>query len=240
MTLNKDARTTPSARGRHQPPPAELQERLDRVTDRAVEAEQHFTAAAAALSPKRRIVKKHGRARHRPPVDLRFDARKRVAVSGEYVRIDKKRLDPCRTRAVSSLRSSRASSRNTSSSISRPTLEEKLDLRSRPARLEYKQVLRDFWKRLHGRRRRDKGSARRRTFSKRLNDAPWPAHLPGRRKMAPIRAQMPQVRARDASRSRSPASFGAFIGCGPTIPDCKYTRQLTVGAEREQAQVAIA
>ena len=105
-------------------------------------------------------------------------------------------------------------------------LEEKLDQIS-AGELSWKEVLRDFWRALLRRRRRDQGPARRRG-ARRAERAARPAHLPAARRR---RRSAPAARpAAPASLSLKLGKFGAFIGCS-NYPECRFTRQLAVGGE---------
>ncbi len=98
-------------------------------------------------------------------------------------------------------------------------------------------MLRDFWKRLHRRRRRDQGPARRRGARRAQRDA--------RRRTSSRRAPTAATRAsaRTAATGRLSlkiGKFGAFIGCS-NYPECRYTRQLAdAGDERRRRRRASA
>ena len=116
-------------------------------------------------------------------------------------------------------------------------LEEKLDKVS-DGELDWKDVLRDFWRRLLRRRRRDQGAARLRG-ARRAERAARRRTSSRRAPTAPTRA--PARPAAPASSSLKLGKFGAFIGCS-NYPECRYTRQLAdarrSGERREPAATA--
>ena len=144
-----------------------------------------------------------------------------------YVRLDKKRLIPedkgrvrrrvpgKLLRALCRIRFHRRPRR-----AARPDLQQRARLAS--------DVLRDFWQRLHRRRRRHQGSAHHARCSTRSTRCCAP-HLfppkPGRHRSA----QVPELRATAGSALKL-GRFGAFIGCS-NYPECKFTRQLSAGAD---------
>ena len=112
----------------------------------------------------------------------------------DYVRIDKKRLIPeDKGRLVTAFLEG-FFKRYVEYDFT-ADLEEKLDLIS-DGKLEWKDVLRDFWRDFTAARRRDQGPARRRGAGGAQRDA-RPAHLPAQgrgRRSAPV----PELRRRDA------------------------------------------
>jgi DNA topoisomerase-1 len=131
----------------------------------------HPAAAALHRSHARQA---HGRARHRPALDLRLDL---GGAAGPRLRADRQEalVPEDKGRLVTAFLES-FFKRYVEYDFT-ADLEEKLDLIS-DGKLEWKDVLRDFWKRLHRRRRRDQGSARHRR-ARRAERAARPAHLPG-------------------------------------------------------------
>lgn len=108
-------------------------------------------------------------------------------------------------------------------------LEEKLDKVS-AGELDWKQVLRDFWKDFTG----AVGEAMELRITEvldRLNEVLGPHVFPDKGDGSDPR-KCPNCD--DGKLSLKVGKFGAFVGCS-NYPDCRYTRQLTAGAEGEEA-----
>ena len=169
--------------GRRLPPLAEG----DRVTDRKIEAEQHFTQPPPRFTEATLVKRMEELGIGRPST---YASTLAVLQERDYVRIDKKRLIPeDKGRLVTAFLE--AFFKRYVEYDFTADLEEKLDLIS-DGKLEWKDVLRDFWRDFTAARRRDQGPARRRGAG-RAERAARPAHLPaqaGRRRPAPV----PQLR----------------------------------------------
>ena len=138
--LSGRTRTTrPTTRSANRLPQMSAGESAGQARDRRDPA---FHRAAAALFGSL-AGQAHGRARHRPALDLRLDPAGAAGTadmcgstrSGSYPR----------TRAASSSRSWKASSPATSNTTSPPSLEEQLD-RISNNEIAWRDVLRDFWR----------------------------------------------------------------------------------------------
>ena len=101
-------------------------------------------------------------------------------------------------------------------------LEEKLD-RISAGELDWKDVLRDFWREFIGRGRRDRAICAITAGARRAERAARAAHLPRPRATAPI--PRPARPAASGGSSLKLGKFGAFIGCS-NYPECRFTRQL--------------
>ena len=144
--------------GRRQPPPAGAGRRATRVTDRA------HRGRAALHRSRRRASRKRRWSRSMEELGIgrpsTYASTLAVLQERDYVRIDKKRLIPeDKGRLVTAFLES-FFKRYVEYDFT-ADLEEKLDLIS-DGKLDWKDVLRDFWREFTGCRRRDQGSARRR------------------------------------------------------------------------------
>ena len=204
-------------RGRRQPalPAARRGRRADR---RKIEAEQHFTEPPPRYSEATLVKKMEELGIGRPST---YASTLTVLRDRDYVRIDKKRLDPrgqgppghrLPGELLQALRRVRLHRR--SRGEARPHLRRQARLEGRAARL---------LARLHRRRRRDQRPARRRG-ARRAERAARAAHLPRRARTAATRALCPTCGDR-APQPEDSGKFGAFIGCS-NYPECRYTRQL--------------
>jgi DNA topoisomerase I len=190
----------------------------DRVTDRAVEAEQHFTQPPPRYSEATLVKKMEELGIGRPST---YASTLAVLQEREYVRIDKKRLIPeDKGRLVIAFLESFFKKYVEFDFTA--DLEEKLDLIS-AGEMEYKQVLRDFWRDFTGAVDEIK-DLRVGEVLDALNELLGPHIFPAKEDGSDARA-CPKCGTGRLSLKIS-GKNGAFIGCG-NYPDCKYTRQLT-------------
>ncbi|HEX2842771.1 type I DNA topoisomerase [Hyphomicrobium sp.] len=201
----------------------------DQVTDRTMEAEQHFTQPPPRYSEATLVKKMEELGIGRPST---YASTLAVLQERDYVRIDKKRLIPeDKGRLVIAFLESFFGKYVEFDFTA--ALEEKLDLIS-SGEMEYKEVLRDFW--------RDFTAAidgikdlRVGDVLEALNEMLGPHIFPSKEDGSDPRL-CPKCGTGRLSLKIS-GKNGAFIGCG-NYPDCKYTRQLTgdasaTGGDRE-------
>jgi DNA topoisomerase-1 len=201
----------------------------DRLADRGIAAEQHFTQPPPRYSEATLVKKMEELGIGRPST---YASTLAVLQERDYVRIDKKRLIPeDKGRLVIAFLESFFKKYVEFDFTA--DLEEKLDLIS-AGDLEYKQVLRDFW--------RDFAHAVEEIKDLRvgdvleaLNELLGPHIFPPKPDGSDPRL-CPKCGTGRLSLKVS-SKNGAFIGCG-NYPDCKYTRQLTgdataAGGDRE-------
>ena len=163
----------------------------DRVTDRKIDAEQHFTQPPPRYSEATLVKRMEELGIGRPST---YASTLAVLQERDYVRIDKKRLIPeDKGRLVTGFLES-FFKRYVEYDFT-ADLEEKLDLIS-DGKLEWKDVLRDFWRDFMARRRRDQGPARRRRAGS-AERAAGSAHLPAARR-GRRSAPVPELRRRAA------------------------------------------
>jgi DNA topoisomerase-1 len=190
----------------------------DRLADRAIEPEQHFTQPPPRYSEATLVKRMEELGIGRPST---YASTLAVLQERDYVRIDKKRLIPeDKGRLVIAFLESFFKKYVEFDFTA--ALEEKLDLIS-SGEMEYKQVLRDFW--------RDFMTAidsikdlRVGDVLEALNEMLGPHIFPPKPDGSDARL-CPKCGTGRLSLKISGKS-GAFIGCG-NYPDCKYTRQLT-------------
>jgi DNA topoisomerase-1 len=201
----------------------------DTVSDRAVEAEQHFTQPPPRYSEATLVKKMEELGIGRPST---YASTLAVLQERDYVRIDKKRLVPeDKGRLVIAFLESFF--RKYVEFDFTAALEEKLDLIS-SGEMEYKEVLRDFWRDFTGAIDGIK-DLRVGDVLEALNEMLGPHIFPAKEDGSDART-CPKCGTGRLSLKISGKS-GAFIGCG-NYPDCKYTRQLTgdasgAGGDRE-------
>jgi DNA topoisomerase-1 len=201
----------------------------DRLADRAVEAEQHFTQPPPRYSEATLVKKMEELGIGRPST---YASTLAVLQERDYVRIDKKRLVPeDKGRLVIAFLESFF--RKYVEFDFTADLEEKLDLIS-AGELEYKQVLRDFWRDFTA-AVEDIKDLRVGDVLEALNELLGPHIFPPKPDGSDPRL-CPKCGTGRLSLKIS-GKNGAFIGCG-NYPDCKYTRQLTgdatgAGGDRE-------
>jgi len=190
----------------------------DSVTDRAVEAEQHFTQPPPRYSEATLVKRMEELGIGRPST---YASTLAVLQERDYVRIDKKRLIPeDKGRLVIAFLESFF--RKYVEFDFTAALEEKLDLIS-SGELEYKEVLRDFW-RDFTKAIEDIKDLRVGDVLEALNEMLGPHIFPPKEDGSDARL-CPKCGTGRLSLKIS-GKNGAFIGCG-NYPDCKFTRQLT-------------
>ena len=201
----------------------------DAVSDRAIEAEQHFTQPPPRYSEATLVKKMEELGIGRPST---YASTLAVLQERDYVKIDKKRLVPeDKGRLVIAFLESFF--RKYVEFDFTAALEEKLDLIS-SGEMEYKEVLRDFWRDFTGAIDGIK-DLRVGDVLEALNEMLGPHIFPAKEDGSDPRA-CPKCGTGRLSLKIS-GKNGAFIGCG-NYPDCKYTRQLTgeatgAGGDRE-------
>ena len=177
----------------------------DRVTDRGIEAKQHFTEPPPRFTEATLVKRMEELGIGRPST---YASTLAVLQERDYVRIDKKRLIPeDKGRLVTAFLEG-FFKRYVEYDFT-ADLEEKLDLIS-DGKLEWKDVLRDFWRDFTAAVTEIK-DLRVGEVLEALNELLGPAHLPAQgrgRRSAPV----PQLRRGPARASRY-GKFGAFIGC---------------------------
>jgi DNA topoisomerase-1 len=194
----------------------------DRVTDRRIDAEQHFTQPPPRYSEATLVKRMEELGIGRPST---YASTLAVLQERDYVRIDKKRLIPeDKGRLVTAFLES-FFKRYVEYDFT-ADLEEKLDLIS-DGKLEYKDVLRDFWRDFMGAVEEIK-DLRVGDVLEALNEILGPHIFPPRAEGGDPR-QCPNCGEGRLSLKVS-SKFGAFIGCS-RYPDCRYTRQLTQPAD---------
>ena len=188
----------------------------DALDPRAIEAKQHFTEPPPRYSEATLIKKMEELGIGRPST---YASTLNVLRDREYVRIDKKRLYPeDKGRLVTAFLES-FFSRYVEYDFT-ADLEEKLDLIS-AGELEWKDVLRDFWREFIG-AVNDIGDLRITQVLDALNDLLGPHIFPDQGQGTDPRA-CPSCGI--GRLSLKVGKFGAFIGCS-NYPDCRFTRQL--------------
>jgi DNA topoisomerase-1 len=194
----------------------------ERLDPRKIEAKQHFTEPPPRYSEATLIKKMEELGIGRPST---YATTLNVLRDREYVRLDKKRLYPeDKGRLVTAFLES-FFSRYVEYDFT-ADLEEKLDLIS-AGKLEWKDVLRDFWREFIG-AVNDIGDLRIAQVLEALNDLLGPHIFPEPAAGGDARA-CPSCGA--GRLSLKVGKFGAFIGCS-NYPECRYTRQLAETGEK--------
>ena len=189
----------------------------DRVTDRTIETEQHFTQPPPRYSEATLVKKMEELGIGRPST---YASTLAVLQERDYVRIEKKRLIPeDKGRLVIAFLEG-FFKRYVEYDFT-ADLEEKLDLIS-DNKLEWKDVLRDFWRDFTGAVEEIK-DLRVGDVLEALNELLGPHIFPPREDGADART-CPSCKTGRLSLKIS-SKYGAFIGCG-NYPECRYTRQL--------------
>ncbi|MEE9547098.1 MAG: type I DNA topoisomerase [Hyphomicrobium sp.] len=189
-----------------------------RVTDKAVEAEQHFTQPPPRFSEATLVKKLEELGIGRPST---YASTRGVLQERDYVRIEKKRLVPeDKGRLVIAFLE--GFFRRYVEYDFTADLEEKLDLIS-DGKLLWKDVLRDFWRDFTGAVDEIK-DLRVGDVLEALNKMLGPHIFPPREDGGEPRT-CPACGNGLLSLKIS-GKYGAFIGCG-NYPECRYTRQLT-------------
>jgi DNA topoisomerase-1 len=198
----------------------------DKLTDRKIEAEQHFTQPPPRYSEATLVKRMEELGIGRPST---YASTLAVLQEREYVRIDKKRLVPeDKGRLVTAFLE--AFFKRYVEFDFTADLEEKLDLIS-DHKLEWKDVLRDFW--------RDFTAAigeidelGTREILDALNEILGPHIFPPREDGSDPRLC---PKCGSGQLSLKPSRTGGFIGCN-NYPECRYTRPLSAtGAQAEAA-----
>ena len=194
----------------------------DALKDRGIEAKQHFTEPPPRFTEATLVKRMEELGIGRPST---YASTLAVLQERDYVRIDKKRLIPeDKGRLVTAFLES-FFKRYVEYDFT-ADLEEKLDLIS-DGKLEWKDVLRDFWKNFMGAVEEIK-DLRVGDVLEALNELLGPHIFPPRAEGGDPR-QCPNCGEGRLSLKVS-GKFGAFIGCS-RYPDCRYTRQLTQPAD---------
>jgi DNA topoisomerase-1 len=194
----------------------------DRVTDRKIEPEQHFTQPPPRYSEATLVKRMEELGIGRPST---YASTLAVLQERDYVRIEKKRLIPeDKGRLVIAFLES-FFTRYVEYDFT-ADLEEKLDLIS-DGKLEWKDVLRDFWKNFMGAVDEIK-DLRVSEVLEALNEILGPHIFPPKAEGGDPR-QCPNCGEGRLSLKVS-GKFGAFIGCS-RYPDCRFTRQLSQSAD---------
>ena len=200
----------------------------DRVTDKTIETEQHFTQPPPRYSEATLVKKMEELGIGRPST---YASTLAVLQERDYVRIEKKRLIPeDKGRLVIAFLEG-FFKRYVEYDFT-ADLEEKLDLIS-DGKLSWKDVLRDFWREFTGAVDEIK-DLRVGDVLEALNEILGPHVFPPRQDGADPRT-CPACGTGRLSLKIS-GKYGAFIGCG-NYPDCRYTRQLadTANGDAEAA-----
>ena len=186
------------------------------LNSRGIEAKQHFTEPPPRYSEATLIKKLEELGIGRPST---YASTLNVLREREYVRIDKKRLYPeDKGRLVTAFLES-FFKRYVEYDFT-ADLEEKLDLIS-AGELEWKDVLRDFWRDFIG-AVNDIGDLRIAEVLEALNELLGPHVFPDTGQGGDPRT-CPSCG--EGRLSLKVGKFGAFVGCS-NYPDCRYTRQL--------------
>jgi DNA topoisomerase I len=201
----------------------------DRVTDKSIEAEQHFTQPPPRFSEATLVKRMEELGIGRPST---YASTLAVLQERDYVKTDKKRLVPeDKGRLVIAFLES-FFKRYVEYDFT-ADLEEKLDLIS-DAKLEWKDVLRDFWRDFTA-AVADIKDLRVGEVLEALNEMLGPHVFPDKGDGSDPRL-CPKCGVGRLSLKIS-GKYGAFIGCG-NYPDCNFTRQLAdqsggTGGDRE-------
>jgi DNA topoisomerase-1 len=190
----------------------------DKVTDRLIEAEQHFTQPPPRYSEATLVKRMEELGIGRPST---YASTLAVLQEREYVRVDKKRLIPeDKGRLVIAFLEG-FFKRYVEYDFT-ADLEDKLDLIS-DGKLAWKEVLRDFWRAFTGSVDEIK-DLRVGEVLEALNEILGPHIFPAREDGADPRT-CPSCKSGRLSLKIS-GKYGAFIGCG-NYPECRFTRQLS-------------
>ncbi|WP_423415113.1 type I DNA topoisomerase [Hyphomicrobium sp. B1] len=198
----------------------------DRLKDKEISADQHFTQPPPRFSEATLVKRMEELGIGRPST---YASTMAVLVDRDYVRIEKKRLIPeDKGRLVIAFLES-FFKRYVEYDFT-ADLEEKLDLISNDE-LEYKQVLRDFWRDFMAAVGEIK-DLRVGDVLEALNEMLGPHVFPDKGDGSDPRL-CPKCGTGRLSLKIS-GKYGAFIGCG-NYPECNYTRQLTQSSDGDAA-----
>ena len=214
----KEDHAEDDADSRRLPPLAEG----DRVSEKSIEAEQHFTQPPPRFSEATLVKRMEELGIGRPST---YASTMATVVERGYVKIDKKRLVPeDKGRLVTAFLESFFKKYVEFDYTA--GLEEKLDLIS-DNKLDWKEMLREFWRDFIGSVEEIK-DLRVGDVLDALNDMLGPHIFPDKGDGSDPRA-CPKCGTGRLSLKIS-SKNGAFIGCG-NYPDCNFTRQLATGGE---------
>jgi len=202
----------------------------DRLTGEAVEAKQHFTEPPPRYTEATLIKKMEELGIGRPST---YASTLNVLRDREYVHFDKRRLIPeDKGRLVTAFLES-FFQRYVEYDFT-ASLEEKLDLISAGS-LEWKDVLRDFWRDFIGAVHEIK-DLRVSEVLDALNEILGPHIFP-----AVAEGEDPRKcpACEDGRLSLKVGRFGAFVGCS-NYPDCRYTRQFSETGDKAETAAASA
>ncbi len=198
----------------------------EHLKDKAVDADQHFTQPPPRFTESSIVKRMEELGIGRPSTYVSTTA---VLIERDYVKVDKKRLVPeDKGRLVIAFLESFFKKYVEFDFTAE--LEEKLDLISNNE-LEWKAVLRDFWRDFIGAVGEIKDLRVSQVLDA-LNDMLGPHVFPAKEDGSDSRA-CPKCGTGRLSLKIS-GKFGAFIGC-ENYPECKFTRQLTQSAAGDQA-----
>jgi DNA topoisomerase-1 len=217
LKLYEEGRDEEDEESRRLPPLAQG----DRLKDKTIEAKQHFTEPPPRYSEATLVKRMEELGIGRPST---YASTLAVLQDRDYVRIDKKRLIPeDKGRLVIGFLES-FFKRYVEYDFT-ADLEEKLDLIS-DHKLEWKDVLRDFWRDFTAAVAEIK-DLRVGEVLEALNELLGPHIFPAKGDGSDPRA-CPSCGA--GRLSLKTGKFGAFIGCS-NYPECRYTRQFSQGGE---------
>jgi DNA topoisomerase-1 len=217
LKLYEEGRDEEDEESRRLPPLAQG----DRLKDKLIEAKQHFTEPPPRYSEATLVKRMEELGIGRPST---YASTLAVLQDRDYVRIDKKRLIPeDKGRLVIGFLES-FFKRYVEYDFT-ADLEEKLDLIS-DHKLEWKDVLRDFWRDFTAAVAEIK-DLRVGEVLEALNELLGPHIFPAKGDGSDPRA-CPSCGA--GRLSLKTGKFGAFIGCS-NYPECRYTRQFSQGGE---------
>jgi DNA topoisomerase I len=218
LKLYEEGRDEEDEESRRLPPLAEG----EHLRDRGIEAKQHFTEPPPRYSEATLVKKMEELGIGRPST---YASTLAVLEDRGYVRVDRKRLIPDdKGRLVTAFLE--AFFKRYVEYDFTAGLEEKLDLIS-DHKLDWKDVLRDFWKEFTGAVAETK-ELRVSDVLEALNELLGPHIFPDKGDGSDPRA-CPNCGEGRLSLKVS-GKFGAFIGCS-RYPDCRYTRQLAQPAD---------
>ena len=217
--------------GRDEPDDAEEGNRLPKVTrgdklgTEKIRPEQHFTEPPPRFTEATLVKRMEELGIGRPST---YASTLQTLRDRDYVRMDQKRFVPQDKGRLVTAFLENFFSRYVEYDFT-AALEEKLDKVS-AGELDWKELLREFWKDFTG-NVAEATELRITEVLDRLNDALAPHVFPDKEDGSDPRA-CPSCA--NGKLSLKVGRFGAFVGCS-NYPDCKFTRQLTVGAEGEEA-----
>ncbi|MBX3447400.1 MAG: type I DNA topoisomerase [Parvibaculaceae bacterium] len=217
--------------GRDEPDDAEEGTRLpkvargDKLGTEKIRPEQHFTEPPPRFTEATLVKRMEELGIGRPST---YASTLQTLRDRDYVRMDQKRFVPQDKGRLVTAFLENFFSRYVEYDFT-AALEEKLDKVS-AGELDWKELLREFWKDFTG-NVAEATELRITEVLDRLNDALGPHVFPDKGDGSDPRA-CPSCD--NGKLSLKVGRFGAFVGCS-NYPDCKFTRQLTVGAEGEEA-----